>query len=353
MVKKGKTNDSLEIAKAVDDVGDRGNTMRNIAEAQAETGDIQGAAETIEAIQDVDSKATAWIGIFDIHPKNNATVFPPELLEKALIDVQNSSKTYIRIVGLRSIAIATFEEGNIDKAKNLLQEALQIEGKENEIDLWSVAMCYTMVGEVNEALKIAEETKGEERDRVLVSIAIGMWRAGMLKESIKTVEKVNGLIVKVSGLEAIVEMILERKNQDADSIQSIQKISLLLGSIEEMLDDRPVRDREQKLEVLRTVVIAQVKLADWKGAVRTINTMRRYYEDAPWTVAGWALYDVAYAQAKMGLESKALSLVKKYKDALTKTYILLGTAKGMIEKRESVENSDSQIKLDSQAPSDL
>jgi len=341
LVKKGKDNDSLEIAKAVDDVGDRDSTMIAISVAQAETGDIQGAAETIGSIQDVDSKASAWIRIIDMHRKNNATVFPPELLEKALIDVQNSSWTHIRTMGLRNIAIATFEESNIDKAKHLLQEALQIAGKENGINLWSVAEGYASIGETNEAMKIAEQTKGEEREGVLVSIAIGMWRAGMLEESIKTIEKVNDPLEKASGLKAIVEMILERKNQDANAIQSLQKVSLLLGSIKGMLDDRPVRDRDPKYIALRTLVIGQVKFADWQGAVRTANIMRRDYGNAPWPLTGWVLNDIAHAQAKMGLEHKALSLVKKYRDPITKTYILLGIAVGMLEKRESVGNSNS------------
>jgi hypothetical protein len=121
-----------------------------------------------------------------------------------------------------------------------------------------------------------------------------------------------------------------------------------------MLDDRTERERDQKLEVLRLVVIEQVKLADWKGPLRTVNTIRRDHEDTQWTWAGWRdnedapwsagcwlLYDVAYAQAKMGLETKALSLVKKYRDSLTKTYILRGTADGMLEKRKNVENFSS------------
>ncbi|MEM1687524.1 MAG: tetratricopeptide repeat protein, partial [Zestosphaera sp.] len=268
-------NKALKVAEEIKNDYERSVALTDVAEAFAETGDIDKAKE---------------------------------IINKALKVAEEIKNDYERSVALATIAMTFAETGDIDKAKEIINKALKVAERikddyERSVALRPIAMAFAKIGDINKALKVAEEIKDDyERSVALAAIAMTFAKIGdidkakeIINKALKVAERIKNdyLIPRTLAVIAVTFA----KIGDIDKAKEI--INKALKVAERIKNDYLIP------RTLELIAMAFSRVGDINKALKVAEEIKDDYGRSV------ALADVAEAFAETGDIDKAKEIINK------------------------------------------
>ena len=290
---------ALFVAQGAEYPDDRGKALRGIAEAQAKTGDIEGALATARNIENADDRAWA----------------------------------------LQDIAEAQAKAGDIDGA---FTTARGIEDTDRRaLTLVGIARLQAETGDVEDALVTAKGIdEAIYRARALSGIAREQAMAGDIKEAFATARSIDDAGYRAMAMSGVAKVqgniegafAMARGIDDADyrgtALAVLAVAQAKTGDINGALAmARSIDDADYRGTALALagIAVAQAKTGDINGAL----AMARSIDNA--TIRAWALGGIAKTQAKEGNIKGALAMARSIDNADYRGTALVDIAKAQAE----------------------
>jgi tetratricopeptide (TPR) repeat protein len=298
----------------------RAKALAAIAQAQARAGDRQGAAQTLtEALAAVRSIEDAFErAILGASALRNIAAAQAQAgdIPGALATARSIEDTRERTEALQGIARAQARAGDISGA---LATARSIEDANLRVStLHDIARAQAQAGDITGALATARSLANAKwRASALGSIALAQAEAGDIVGALATARSVEDALQRVFAVAAIAEA----QAQAGDRKGAEQTVT------EARATARSVVDAASRARALAAIAIAQARAGDRQGAAQTLAEARataRGIEDA-WERA-WRLQDIAQAQALTGDITGALATARSVEKADSLAWTLRGIA---------------------------
>jgi len=264
--------------------------------------------------------------------------------------IQDEKLPTFTLVALTFIASELAENGQMDKAVEVLSEAYELHSEEEWFRLWAsghLAAAYAKVGEKGRALEMLGQTiEKVESDGINRNIAYGYLRAGEYDKALQTIVDIDG---EGHQLYVILKLLREIEDNNMDKISDILPQALR------------VAETVSSNIGIRSIIIAEIagsyaKIGEKDKAVELLTNSLELVKDEnhphPYFKAQ-ALAFIAGSFAEAGQEDKALEIAYLTLQEIQKITDDISQARGLsklgyeMEERDLKTNKEMQVLLHS------
>ncbi|HLJ97991.1 MAG TPA: sigma-70 family RNA polymerase sigma factor [Gemmataceae bacterium] len=292
---------ALEIAKELANGRSKVIAIADIGLAQVECGDRAEGLQTLREAQAVGA------AISDPHEKGNALI--PVLIDQARLgEYEDALRTVASSGDFELAALETFaglvpvKKGNEAGYRKALERAVEMAkgtrttGNKQRV-LCAIAAAYARVGDVQGALRLANELDASDKLVALRKIAIAQARIGDIAGALRTGKVFAGAESRANLLDAVA--VAQAKAGDRAAAETtLQEVRQIAEKLRNGLPGRAM-GRSAALRVQEELARTQVRMGDLPSALQTAAGIDSDYEKAS------ALVEIGIAQAAAGQPANA------------------------------------------------
>ena len=298
---------AIQIAQRVKDEIWRGHAFVEISKALAKAGQFEKAIKTAQKIEVKWARQDAFCGIVEVMLEVMSKVSQPKksLVEEALKITQKIEDNWRRIGFLQDIAKLLAKIGQIDKAKKVLSQAVEIAQKA-EYPMVGILKTMAEIGQFDQAIQIVQKVREGYRDTAFENIAEALAEAGQFDRAIQLTKKIKHPVIRAYALVSIVKALLKEK-------QTEKAIKILDEALKIAL-----KEKGDAWYVLRDIALALAKVGQIERAREIFDkAIERANESAMFVMDPNLIYKgIILALIEAGFIDKAFEVGQKY-DGLT------------------------------------
>jgi tetratricopeptide (TPR) repeat protein len=353
---EGNFTQALALAEAAANREEKNQGFDILAGLFAEKGDLKGALQMAHRIQnDPNRLVDALLRVASQLAQAGDHSAAREVLHDALNEAQEATKENLSAaLNLLGVARGQVENGDksaafitMDQFSEIAHEYKQTEGANHLLE--QLAGAQAQFGDLSGAEQTIEENPSGDSGFPLMMISEEQAKDGLMVDALETVERISSAGLKTAALREIA-MIRGTHGTLNDSLEAINLISdpthraeaLATLALEQAENDNPAAsatlqaalnrageaDPNSPDHVLGTIAVTRALLGDFIGAQQIVHET----VNPEWRV--WPLWNITMMLANQGHEREALDLAADQEAAEPKTYALLGTAQGILDRLE-------------------
>jgi tetratricopeptide (TPR) repeat protein len=358
---EGSFTQAIALAESSGDRQAKDETYDILAGSLAEKGNVKGALQIVHRIQnDPIRLVEALLRVASHQGDAGDRTGAQEVMREAIKATEEGAKENLSCT-LELLQVARRQAANGNKSdafitlnqfSEIAHEYKQTEGANHFLE--QLAGARAELGDISGAEQAVEENSAGDNDFALMIISQEQAKLGLMVDALESARRISSLGFKTSALREIAMIqgthgtlndALEALNLISDPNRRAEAIATL--ALEQAENNNPAarvtlqvawnRAREPNadspISVLTIVAVTRALLHDFVGAQQIVDDMANSESRV------WPLWNMTSMLAHQGHKEEALALAHDEVAPYPKTYALLGTAQGILNRADEEEHS--------------